>query len=252
MGFEIPIDSAYSGHPKTLHLIALTGKPEADAYPIRLWMWAAEYAKDGVVGGGPPQVELACRWRGTPGKLAKALVKAGFMEVDGKTIHDWMEHVGRAIAIYEEKKRIQREKYAASKGINPAVFRKNSTYPSNPSNPSVESAGAPRTLAEELPVAGTAEPVKPSKTLPGMTWASLLVSHWNDQPRRAPISTDKGVRHIETAHAAGLPKEAIQRAIWDQALCDGKKLFEVLDGLIEAKKSKEDAPDAGYTIDRRI
>lgn len=134
MGFEIPLDSDYDNHPKTLQLISLIG-PEADVYPLRLWMWASKYAREGVVRGGWRQVERACRWSGKPHRLSRALVAAGFVERDEQTIHNWNRGIGRAIALYERKKQKQREKYARRKGILPEDRGQNSPNPENPSNP---------------------------------------------------------------------------------------------------------------------
>lgn len=143
MGFEIPINTAYPTHPKTLKLIALLRRPEADIYPIRLWAWAAEYARDGVVKGGGAQIELAVGWRGEPGRLSRALVEAEFIEVDGQTIHDWHEHTGRSILIYERKKQKQREKYDKEHGILPEDFRQNSPNPNNNNKPWISNPNNP-------------------------------------------------------------------------------------------------------------
>jgi hypothetical protein len=126
MAFDIPIDLDYFEHPKTLELISILKIPEADIYPLRLWKWAAKYARDGILPANVAMIEREIRWQGPSGALHKALIKAGFLEKDGKTIHDWHEHVGRAIMLYEAKKRKQREKYDKSAGILPEECGKNS------------------------------------------------------------------------------------------------------------------------------
>lgn len=128
MGFEMPVDVDYFDHPKTLDLIAILGKQEADTYPLRLWKWAAKYSKRGVLSGQAAQIEVPLRWKGPPGKLQKALIDAGFIEPDGKAIHDWMKGIGRAILIYDEKKRKQREAYARKHGILPEELPTYSPY----------------------------------------------------------------------------------------------------------------------------
>jgi len=110
MGFEIPLDVDYPEHPKTLRLIAALGKG-ADIYPIRLWCWCAKYAKDGVIKGGADELEKAVKWSGERGRCARAMVEAGFVNKDGKTVHDWEEHAGRKIVAYERKKSKQRAAY---------------------------------------------------------------------------------------------------------------------------------------------
>lgn len=122
MGFEIPIDVDYFEHPKTLKLIAILKRPEADIYPLRLWRWATLYAKKGVIEGAE-QLEQAVRWRGAPGALHKAMMAVGLLEKDGRTIHDWMKGVGAAIYRYEQKKQRQRELYRQSSGSLPEEFR---------------------------------------------------------------------------------------------------------------------------------
>ena len=80
-------------------------------------------------------------------------------------------------------------------------------------------------------------PPKRPPSKPGVSHEALLVSVWNDQPRRDPISPAKGVRFVETAVAAGVPMPEIEAAFWDSKVCDGKKIWEVLDPL-KAKYAK--------------
>lgn len=164
MGFEIPIDVDFFGHPKTLKLITILDRAEADVYPLRLWRWAASYARDGRLPGDVRQIEAAIGWRGKPGRLHSALVEAEFIESDGFTLHDWMNGVGRAIAIYEEKKRKQREKRLAHSGILPEECQKNSPYPGRPTLdvPSVK-PGIPEPAVAAAPVpAPSASPIPDS------------------------------------------------------------------------------------------
>ncbi len=121
MAFEIPVDVDYFDHPKTVALKGLIG-PEADIYPLRLWRWCARFARDGVISGGRVQVESAVHWSGEQGKLHKALVKVGFLDSDGKTIHDWKHWIGRAIFLYEQKKRKQRDRYAEFPQSHPILL----------------------------------------------------------------------------------------------------------------------------------
>lgn len=126
MAFDIPVDIDYFDHPKTKKLCQLLKKPEGAIYPLRLWAWCAKYAKDGRLPADIPLIEAELGWMGTPARLHGYLMGTGFIEKDGVTVHDWMSHIGRAIAIYEAKKRKQREKYDRERGIIPEVFRKNS------------------------------------------------------------------------------------------------------------------------------
>ena len=128
MGFEMPTDVDYFNHPKTLKLKAILGRrhQEADIYPLRLWAWAAKYAKSGVIPTGSVTIEAACGWRGVPGRLHAALLAATFLTPDGLAIHDWMAGIGRAILLYDRKKQKQREKYDREKGILPEECGKTS------------------------------------------------------------------------------------------------------------------------------
>lgn len=119
MGFEIPVDNDFATHPKTLYLLNQISD-EADCYPLRLWIWASKFAKDGKIKVSVPQLEAALKWKGKKGKLHRALVAAGFIEKRGKAIHDWMKGIGYALMIYEEKKATMRRAYMVKHGILPA------------------------------------------------------------------------------------------------------------------------------------
>ena len=140
MGFEIPIDVNYFEHPKTMMLIGLIG-PEADIYPLRLWRWCSMYARNGIIAGGRAQIESAVKWHGAVGVLCRALINAGFLEADGKTVHDFMDGIGRAVFLYEQKKLRQRAKYAA--GILPEESGRTPPIPSHPGDSEKSQPGKP-------------------------------------------------------------------------------------------------------------
>ena len=110
MGFEIPLDCDYPEHPKAIKIIALLGK-RSDIFPLRLFCWAAKFAKSGVIDGGAAEIEAACKWDGDPGVLHDALIKVGILEDDGVTIHDWHEYAGRKLAAYLKKKTANKDAY---------------------------------------------------------------------------------------------------------------------------------------------
>lgn len=97
----LEIDEGYPGHRKTLRLCALLKCDTADAYPPRMWAWAARSAPDGdLTGMDPVELELALRWRGEEGALYAALTRSGFIDrdEDGRTvIHNWATRTGGAI-----------------------------------------------------------------------------------------------------------------------------------------------------------
>lgn len=119
-GFYIRVFTNYPTHPKTIHLKLRIG-PQADCFPIRLWTWAAQFAKDGIIRGGAAMLEAVLGWTGKPGELHKGLMsypegfKAGFLEQDGITIHDWMDGTGAALKAYEETRERNRIYYQTRK-----------------------------------------------------------------------------------------------------------------------------------------
>ncbi len=234
MGFEIPLDSDYIDHPKTQHLLKLIG-PEADIYPIRLWMWASKYARDGQVRAGWRGVEAACRWRGRPKRLSRALVKAGFLEVRNEVtktgdlvIHDWMNGVGRAISLYERKKQKQREKYRESVGLPPEDLqdssdrqtedhRQSSPNPSNPSdpvnpdNPSNPADGGGGVLRS------------------GSVAAQIASAYLN--MNRGVISQQKATELVQFRLDGGMNAEMGLSRVMNQSICKGQKLWDLLDPI---------------------
>lgn len=117
MGFEVPVDMGYRRHPKTVQLKTILSDPGADVYPIRLWLWAAEFAPTGLIKIEQRALENELGWDGKPLELVTALRKAGFLEKRRFAIHGWMERIGRAIYMYEVKKFNLRKKYAERHGI---------------------------------------------------------------------------------------------------------------------------------------
>lgn len=111
MAYYVQLDADYWDHPKTLKLIELLGA-RGEIIPVKMWTWAARFKKTGVF-DSPSQLATACRFRGKPQALQDALKKAGFLEPDGLTIHDWWERTGAGIAMYEkerERKRLVAER----------------------------------------------------------------------------------------------------------------------------------------------
>jgi len=177
----IQLDDDFPGHPKAIRLRHLVG-PEAEVYPIRLWCWAAKYARDGVI-TDPTQVEPAAGWTGRKGRLLAALSSAGFIEkTSGKVvIHGWMERTGADIQRYEAKKARQREIFRhgerKNSGILPEEFRNSATVSVSvserngtelngtepvPSGPT-ESGIAPSAPRHEPPREGASAATRPSR-----------------------------------------------------------------------------------------
>jgi hypothetical protein len=90
------VDRGFSSHPKTLRLCRLLQSELAEAYVVRLWAWAIEYAADGDLSKFDPlDLEAAVRWRGEEGACYEAMVKAGFIDAaDRRRLHGWEETNG--------------------------------------------------------------------------------------------------------------------------------------------------------------
>lgn len=214
MGFEIPIDADYFSHPKTLKLVELLG-PRADIYPLRIWAWASRYARDGVVEGQHRAMELAAGWKQPVGKLVAAMQQAGFIDADGKTLHSWMDGIGRAILIYERKKKKMRDKYHSSVGILPEELRKTS-------------GSLPPTLDTlDKTLHSTREGIQ--KDGP-RTVVSSLASTWNKGPG-LHLNGDKAAAQIQAAIDVGVDPQKIEQAFMDHTKIKGMKLWDVLDPL---------------------
>ena len=125
MAYYVQLDADYWDHPKTLYLTELLGpKVGAAEIPPRMWCWAARYCHAGVF-RSVAQLALACRFRGKPETLQSALVTSGFLEADGLTIHEWMEHTGGDIAVYEAKKERSRSEIRRKRCRNVSATDKN-------------------------------------------------------------------------------------------------------------------------------
>jgi len=128
IGFEIPLDVDTDEQPKMDELIALLG-PRADCFVYRLWQKTAKFWPSGVIEVSPLALEGKLRWDGEPGVLHAGLVETGWIDKDGKTVHNWMKRAGHALEIYAAKKARMRKTYAVGLGILPAESGKTSEDP---------------------------------------------------------------------------------------------------------------------------
>ena len=86
-------------HKKTMALRRALGTAE----PILcLWLWAAENAPTGDLGGmTTEEIEEASVWQGKRGKAAAAMIEVGFIDVipeGGMKLHNWDERAGKGVA----------------------------------------------------------------------------------------------------------------------------------------------------------
>lgn len=99
------LDSSLPGHRKLKKLARVLGVSKAEALGrlALVWIWAAEYAPDGVI---PPAFDAldvadAAEFPGSPDSFVDALLEAGFLDLstDGVlAIHDWRAYSGKLIA----------------------------------------------------------------------------------------------------------------------------------------------------------
>jgi len=227
----VQLDADYYDHPKTLHLMSLIG-PEADTYPPRLWTWALKYAKAGVLRSNA-MIEVACRWRGEPGKLATAMMAAGFVEMDGLTLHGWMERTGKDILRYEQKRASMREYWHEVGKKNKGSIRKLSdNYPDSCQKLSIETElngtelnGTKRNGADHRGAVGERR------------LSNVYADLWNEGPGEH-LNGKSAAEKIQAAIDVGVDPQAIETAFWDHKAIKGRKIWEVLDPL----RPKLDAP----------
>lgn len=84
---DIRVATTWPTHPKTLALASDVG-PSAPFHLIALWCFAGENRPEGVL-RSPEEVEYGAGWRGKRGRLHASLVRCGWLEADGVTLHDW-------------------------------------------------------------------------------------------------------------------------------------------------------------------
>lgn len=103
--FQAVLDSSLPNHRKLKKFARMldVSKAEALGRLALVWIWAAEYAPDGVI---PPAFDAldvadAAEFPGSPDGFVEALVEAGFLEYadnGGLLVHDWQAYSGKLIA----------------------------------------------------------------------------------------------------------------------------------------------------------
>lgn len=85
---------------------------------IAFWLWALDNAPTGsLVDITPRMISRAAQWDGDPEKLAKTLIRAGWIDEkeDGTLeIHDWYEYAGKLIDQRQAEKERSRSRRAAA------------------------------------------------------------------------------------------------------------------------------------------
>jgi len=121
---RITVEVGYPRHPKTITLIQRLGNG-ADAIPVRLWCWAAEFkpqhGKLGNLDMDPSEVESLVDWWGEPGACFNAMLGL-FIDrnEDGFYLHDWGGHRGHVTTYHERAKVAANTRWARHKAMKAA------------------------------------------------------------------------------------------------------------------------------------
>ena len=143
---DIRLAWGFTRHAKTQRLIRAIGY-EGPFRLVALWSYAAENHPDGAL-PSPDDVEIGAGWTGAPGALVAALKATGFLEADGRTLHDWA-HEQPWVARRGERV-AQARAAAAEGGRKSAEARKIRFGSAQPKGPGSNRSG-PEAVASETP-----------------------------------------------------------------------------------------------------
>jgi len=107
-----------ANHPKTKRFKRALGisTPQAIGHLHLLWWWALDYAQDGSLAAfSPDDLAEAAEYEGEGERFVDALVKSGFVDEDGMTIHDWDDY-GSKFLKRREQSRIRQQRYRDEQG----------------------------------------------------------------------------------------------------------------------------------------
>lgn len=141
---DIRLAWGFTRHAKTHRLIRAIGY-EGPFRLVALWSYAAENHPDGRL-PSPDDVEIGAGWTGAPGALVAALKATGFLEADGRTLHDW-EHEQPWVARRGERV-AQARSAGAEGGRKSAESRKIRFGSAQPKGPGSDRS-APEAVASE-------------------------------------------------------------------------------------------------------
>lgn len=252
--FHIPISTDYPEHPKTLRLIRLAGA-RADCFPMRLWAWACRYRRSGRFEDAG-EIEQACRWDGEAGVLHKALVDSGFLEKDGKTIHDWKRHAGAWIQRYEEKRERDRERIALKRSRGDVAATSDEVGESRVGESSAIKDPPPSFLQGEVQGPDTPARARVGNTVPiepdphdspqRRAGRELAVIWFEVNGEAADVPLEKAGQHFSSAIHKGIPFGEVEAAIRREENWK-KKPWKITDALVDPPKTDPRAP-----VDKRI
>jgi hypothetical protein len=94
MNTDIRLKTTFFRHPKTIKLIRRLGL-EGIISIQKLWFWVAENKPDGLMQGGPEDIEIAAEWNGEANVFYDCLIDIRFLiKHDDETIElrNWKKH----------------------------------------------------------------------------------------------------------------------------------------------------------------
>ena len=181
------VDSAFVRHPKMLRLRAELSDQQADAYVVRLWAWSQVYAPSGRFDAALSYaLEAELLWTGSPGSLAAAFEKCGWLDRIGEQfeVHDWPDfqefHVKKSRKDADKKRKRRSRKSAAC----PQPVRMDGAAPSARTAPPTDGRDGRdgRTDGTDLFPADGGEVAKPA--------SKEKVKQEATDPRHAPLVAD--------------------------------------------------------------
>lgn len=159
----------YFDHPKTRRLIGLLGRGAAEL-PIRLWCYCGKHhAESGSLASYSAQeIESIVGWWGKTGELVGAMVKVGFLEVDGDgwKIRDWSDQNGHLAAFKARAKTAAAARWGKLSNATSNAKSKHKQFPNQPPKPTNQLTNKP-TISEKKEIAPPSSEAQPAPKAKG-------------------------------------------------------------------------------------
>jgi hypothetical protein len=201
----ITVDLEFLDHPKTHKLRRILKDPIAAEYVMRVWVAAARHHPDTGAFDDPADIEPAAGWNGDRGKLAAALIECGFLDPDGKTIHDWFDHAGLYLAKMRrtaERQRRRRRGGSAPPPIPPTPVETETDRETETERESSNEAVTPMKRDSNV-----------TETDGGLSlWVTATIQEWRTvrDPRIPYAAAERELTHL--VGKCGVPRDVIEAA----------------------------------------
>jgi hypothetical protein len=195
-------------HPKWTRLLHVLQEPKPHILGYLELIWRVGYESGNPEIGTALDVELAAEYPGPPGKLARALVKVGFLDRLGHgqyAIHDLFDHAPEYVIKRAEREEGRKHKYAPRRRALTAPWRRRASGQNGAENrispPNSELGGLnPNKAALPHPHPHPEEERPPPPPQGGQAGGDLLQQAWQEWLRyRAelgkPITPTVEARH---------------------------------------------------------